>query len=209
MTAIRSKEASTTQSATKAGAAIGQISPAQVRQWLYESRCVLIDVREPDEHAREHIPGSKLLPLSCFDPAQAAAMAAPRQAIVLHCRGGSRSADACRMAASLACSGAKVLSMSGGIDAWKKDALPVEVDTRVSGISVMRQVQMVIGVAVLIGSALAWFLDPRFIAVPVFFGTGLTVAGATGTCGLAAVIGCMPWNRAGPDGCRRAGGSCR
>jgi CHASE2 domain-containing sensor protein len=84
----------------------------------------------------------------------------------------------------------------------------VRLDTRVSGWSVMRQVQLTIGACVLAGSALAWFVDPRFVAVPAFFGAGLCFAGLTGTCGLAAVIGWMPWNRVRdkPGSC--AGGSC-
>ncbi|MDX2131281.1 MAG: rhodanese-like domain-containing protein [Planctomycetota bacterium] len=179
-----------------------QAEPREVRRWLQSGECVLLDVREADEHARERIAGAKLLPLSKFDPAHAASMVRAGQKLVVHCRSGRRSADACRLAASLAASGVQVVNMTGGIEAWKKDALPVEVDSRVSGISVMRQVQLVIGVGVLGGSALAWFVDPRFVALPAFFGAGLTFAGATGTCALATLIGKMPWNRA------KTGGSC-
>jgi rhodanese-related sulfurtransferase len=215
MTAFSSNDqATTTSTATAAraerGAAqpLSEVAPAQVQQWLRSGEAVLIDVREPDEHAREKIAGSRLLPLSRFDPGQAAGMAKPGQTIVLHCRSGRRSSDACRMAVSLAESGAIVLNMTGGIEAWKKDALPVEVNTRVSGVSVMRQVQLVIGVGVLAGAALAWFVDPRFVAITAFFGAGLTFAGATGTCTLATAIGWMPWNRAATGGKSCASGSC-
>lgn len=85
--------------------------------------------------------------------------------------------------------------LGGGIEAWKKAGLPTVVNTGVSRISVMRQVQLVIGVSVLVGSALAWFVDPRFVAIPAFFGAGLTFAGATGTCALASLIARLPWNR--------------
>ncbi len=175
---------------------VQEVSPIQVQQWLRSGEAVLIDVREPDENARERITGSRLVPLSRFDPIQIAAAARPGQRIVMHCRGGRRSADAVRMAAPVASSGYSLFSMAGGIEAWKKDNLPVELNTHVSGISVMRQVQLVIGVSVLAGSALAWFVDPRFIGIPAFFGAGLTFAGATGTCALAAIIAKMPWNRA-------------
>lgn len=196
--------------ARSAGApAAREAAPTEVRAWLQAGECVLIDVREPDEHARERIAGSRLIPLSRFDPQQAAAMARPGQKIVLHCRSGRRSSDACRMAASLANTGNTVINMSGGIEAWKKEALPVEVNTRVAGISVMRQVQLVVGLCVLVGSALAWFVDPRLVAIPAFFGAGLTFAGATGTCALASVIGWMPWNRARGAGATCAAGSCR
>lgn len=185
-----------------------EVSPRDVKSWLQAGECVLIDVREPDEHAREHIAGSRLLPLSRFAPEQAAAMARPGQKVVMHCRSGRRSADACRMAASLTDAGMNVINMTGGIEAWKMDALPVQVNTSVSGISVMRQVQLVIGVCVLAGSGLAWFVDPRLVAIPAFFGAGLTFAGASGTCALATVVGWMPWNRAKAGGASCASGSC-
>lgn len=191
----------------KSGSTIREAAPRDVKTWLQKGECVLIDVREPDEHARERITGSKLLPLSRFDPQQAAALAKPGQTIVMHCRSGRRSSDACRMAASLADAGVAVINMTGGIEAWKTDGLPVELNTHVSDISVMRQVQLVIGLCVLAGSALAWFVDPRFVAIPAFFGAGLTFAGATGTCALATVIGWMPWNKAKP-GASCASGAC-
>lgn len=197
-----------TTSTVQPATSFTEAQPRQIQQWLCGGEAVLIDVREPDEHAREHIAGSRLIPLSRFDPQQAASGLGPGQRLVLYCRGGRRSADAARMATSLGDPGVRIVSMTGGIEAWKKDALPVEVNSRLAGISVMRQVQMVIGASVLIGSTLAWLLDPRFIAIPAFFGAGLTFAGATGTCGLAAAIGWMPWNRSTSSGASCAGGSC-
>lgn len=182
---------------------VQEASPREVDGWLRAGEAVLIDVREPDEHAHEWIENSKLLPLSRFDARQAAADAKPGQRIVFHCRGGRRSKDAARLGASLADSGFVVVSMAGGIDGWKKENFPVLMNPTVSGISVMRQVQLVIGLGVLSGSALAWFVHPAFVAVPAFFGAGLVFAGASGTCGLAAVIGMMPWNRL-----PRGAGSC-
>ena len=210
MSAIRNSGLSAMQHPASAGGSGGRINeaaPSQVKQWLQDGQCVLIDVREADEHARERIAGSNLLPLSRFDPAQAAALVKPGQSLILHCRSGRRAADACRIAASLHAS-LPVLNMTGGIEAWKKEGLSVEIDTRISGISVMRQVQLVIGAGVLVGSALAWFLDPRFIAIPAILGAGLTFAGVTGTCGLAAAIARMPWNRTSARAATCAGGTC-
>lgn len=171
-------------------------TPREVQTWLHEGRAVLIDVREPDEHAREHIWGSILMPLSRFDPRRAAAELGPDQCLVVHCRSGRRSADAVRMAASSDVHGVRVFTLAGGLEAWKAENLPVEADRRVPAMSVMRQVQLTIGAGVLVGSVLAWLVDPAFAAVSAFFGAGLMFAGATGTCGLAAVIARMPWNRA-------------
>lgn len=203
--------ATTAAQRTLTSAAPREASPTDVQKWLQAGECLLIDVREPDEHARERIAGSALLPLSRFDPQRVAAMARPGQKVVLHCRGGKRSADACRLAAQLADGGLVVLSMAGGIEAWKQQSLAVQVNSSAPGISVMRQVQLVIGVCVLTGCGLAWFLDPRFVAIPAFFGAGLTFAGASGTCALATLVGWLPWNRAaavGAPGASCTTGSC-
>ena len=78
---------------------------------------VLVDVREPDEHAAHAIPGSVLVPLADvlaepgrFDPAQP---------LVLHCAGGTRSARALR--AVLAAGHPDAVHLRGGVTAW--DAL--------------------------------------------------------------------------------------
>jgi rhodanese-related sulfurtransferase len=211
MTAIANNGQTSTTTATSTpsvSSSFQEATPAQLRQWLRSGEAVLIDVREPDEFAREHIAGATLLPLSRFDPAQALSKAKPGQRIVMQCKSGRRSADACRLAAPLAASGLPVFTLAGGIEAWKKDNLPVELNTKVSGISVMRQVQLVIGLCVLAGSALAWFADPRLVVIPAFFGAGLTFAGASGTCALATMIGWLPWNKAAKSGASCTTGSC-
>jgi len=38
-------------------------------------------------------------------------------------------------------------------------------------------------------------VNPLFALIPAFTGLGLTLAGATGWCGLALLLGKMPWNR--------------
>lgn len=195
----------TTTVSTPASATIPQASPREVHDWLRSGSAVLVDVREPDEHARERIKGARLLPLSRFDPAHALQNLKPGQSLVLHCRSGKRSLDACNRSASLAASGrVPLFNMTGGIEAWKHDALPVEVDTRVARLSIMRQVQLVIGVGVLAGAALAWFAHPGFLAIPAFFGAGLLFAGATGTCALASLLSRMPWNRAPGASCAQS-----
>lgn len=190
-----------------APAGIMQATPSDVHAWLRAGQAVLIDVREPDEHARERIPGSRLLPLSTFSPDRAAQFLAPGQKLVLHCKGGKRSTDACRLATMLTARGVPIVNMIGGIDAWKSAALPTDSSSAAPRISVMRQVQLTVGALLLLGSALAWFVHPAFIALPAFLGAGLAFAGATGTCALASLLSVMPWNRApAPAACST--GSC-
>lgn len=174
---------------------IQEIAPRQAAEWLKSGECVLIDVREADEHARERIEGSRLLPLSKFDPAAAKGQVSAGQKLLVHCKGGRRSMNAARICASVDPS-MTVYSVAGGLDAWKREGLGVIEDRRRAPISVMRQVQIIVGVLLLIGSALAWFVHTGFIAIPALLGAGLTVAGTTGTCGLALLVERMPWNRA-------------
>lgn len=186
------------QSDVAAAPSFAAASPREVQQWVTSGQAVIIDVREPDEYAREHIAGARLMPLSRLDTRQVATVAKPGQRVVVQCKSGKRATDACRILSATA-AGAQLTLMTGGIEAWKADKLPVVLNTRVNGMSVMRQVQLVIGVGLLAGSALAWFVHPAFLAVPAFFGAGLTFAGASGTCALAIVLGAMPWNRCTPS----------
>lgn len=187
---------------------LAEATPRQVHEWLRAGQAVLIDVREPDEHAREWIPGSRLLPLSRFNATDALQQARPDQKLVLHCRSGRRAAEAGAMVLPAVGAGPEVVNLAGGIEAWKSAGLPVDANTRMSRLSVMRQVQLVVGVCLLIGSALAWFVHPAFLAIPASFGAGLTFAGATGTCALASVLGAMPWNRVANGSGSCATGAC-
>jgi rhodanese-related sulfurtransferase len=182
--------ATPTSPATPAQPRIREVDPATVRGWIERGEAVLVDVREPDEHARERIEQAKLVPLSTLDPAALAVHGAKR--LVLHCAGGRRSLEAAGRVAPM-CAG-EVYSMQGGIGAWKKAGLPLAVNAR-APIPIMRQVQITAGSMVFIGTLLGAFVDPWWLIVPGFVGAGLVFAGATGTCGMARMLSLMPWNR--------------
>ena len=59
------------------------VSPEKAAD-LVKSGAVLIDVREPDEHARERIAGAVCLPLSAFDDSRLV-----EGPVVFHCRSRS------------------------------------------------------------------------------------------------------------------------
>lgn len=182
--------------------AFTEIDPATLKSWLDSGECTLVDVREADEHAGERIEGASLMPLSRFDAAQLPTPAGRR--LVMHCRAGKRGSDAARMAAASAVPGVQVHNLKGGIEAWKQAGLPVRTGRGGGRMSVMRQVQVTIGTLALAGSALAWFVDTRWIALPAFLGAGLVFAGLSGTCGMASLLARMPWNRS----CGCGSGSC-
>jgi rhodanese-related sulfurtransferase len=177
-----------------------EIDPREAQAALAGGACVLVDVREADDHARERIAGSVLLPLSALSPQQIVALGANRVAI--HCKSGRRGADAVARCAGLADVGISVANVRGGIEAWKAAGLPTLVDAGRPRLSVMQQTQIVIGACVLAGTALGFFVHAGFLAIPAFMGAGLVFAGSTGFCGMAVAIGKLPWNRAPVAACR-------
>ncbi|MCA9283807.1 MAG: rhodanese family protein [Phycisphaerales bacterium] len=188
------------QSASAAIGGLKEIDAATLKRWLDADEAVVVDVREVDEHARERIPGAQLASLSKLDPTQVPASSEARR-VVLHCRSGRRSGEA---AGRLLASGhVEAFHLKGGLEAWKAAGLPIQENPRLP-ISIIRQVQLVIGAVVLAGSILAATVSPWFLLLTGFFGVGVFIAGATGTCGMAAVVGHMPWNRA----FRAAGDPC-
>lgn len=179
-----------------------EVDPQTAKRMLGEPGTILIDVREADEHARERIAGARLIPLSKVTSNEVAGLGARR--VLFHCRGGRRSLDAATRCASLTQSGIEIFSVAGGIEAWRAAGLGTEINASRPKLSVMQQTQLTIGAAVVVGTALGFFVNPWFLALPAFMGCGMMFAGATGTCGLATLIGMAPWNRAS----KCAGGSC-
>ena len=171
------------------------ISPAEAKAAIDGGHAILVDVREPDEHASERIKGAQLVPLSRFNAGEIAR--GEKRQVIFHCRSGKRSAEAARLASDLATQGIEVCSLDGGIVAWREAGLDVVKTAGAPRMSVMRQVQLVIGAGVLAGTAAGYFIDARLLVVPAFFACGLIFAGATGTCGLASLLSMMPWNRYG------------
>lgn len=166
------------------------LSPAEVAARIKAGKAVLIDVREPDEHAREHIAGAVAAPLSAFEAAHLELT--PDKDVIFMCRSGNRTAGNCDRLAARVEGPAHVLA--GGLDAWKKAGLPVRAD-RNQPLELMRQVQMAAGGLILLGGALGVLVHPGFWGVSAFVGAGLFVAGATGFCGMARLLAVMPWNR--------------
>ena len=187
-----------------------EIQPRDVQSWLAGGTCLLLDVREPDEFAREHVNGAVLMPLSRFDPRQITPNQGQR--VVLMCRSGRRSGDALRRCHDLATQ-CEVVSMAGGIDAWKSAGLPVSTRAIAPRLGVLQQTQATIGLMTLTGLALAFWVHPAGLLLSAFMGCGLVLAGLTGFCPLASAIACLPWNRRSTQGnCSGgncAGGSCR
>ncbi|MBP0464195.1 rhodanese family protein [Roseomonas sp. PWR1] len=167
------------------------ISPAAAAALLREGGATLVDVREPDEHARERIPGARSLPLSRLEEAELAVH--DGKPVLFHCRSGARTAGhSDRLSAKVGVCEAYIVE--GGLDAWKQAGLPVAADRR-QPLELMRQVQIAAGSLVVLGVVLGALVSPWLYALSGFVGAGLVFAGATGTCGMARLLRMMPWNR--------------
>jgi rhodanese-related sulfurtransferase len=158
---------------------------------LVRNGAVLVDIREMDEHAREHIPGARHHALSRIDAETPVRKG--DDILVFHCRSGARTrGNTARLEAAAGSCQAYILD--GGLDAWKKAGLPVELD-RSQPIDIMRQVQIAAGSLILLGATLGFLLTPAFYALSAFVGAGLLFAGVSGFCGMARLLALMPWNR--------------
>lgn len=153
----------------------------------------LIDVRTPAEFAGIHARDAESVPLDRLDVAAVKARAdVQREPIYVICQSGGRSADAARRLTEAGIE--QVFSIDGGTRAWEAAGLPV-VRGASRVIPMERQVRIAAGTLVLIGVLAAWLINPWFILVSAFIGAGLIFSGVTDSCGMAAVLSRMPWNR--------------
>ena len=161
------------------------ITPAQA-QALINDGARLIDIRDPDEHRRQSIPGASNMPLASLQPL------AGKSPVIWHCRSGMRTAGNAAVLAEN--SGCPAYLLEGGIDAWRAAGFPVRTDAK-APLELMRQVQIAAGLMVLAGVILSLTVAQGFVALAGFVGAGLVFAGVTGSCGMARLLTQMPWNR--------------
>ena len=98
---------------------VNQISPAELAAWLADKSRespLLLDVREPWEHEKARIAGSRLVPMRDI-PARAAELSKGKDVVAI-CHHGGRSMQ---VAVFLENNGfPKVHNLAGGIDAWSR-----------------------------------------------------------------------------------------
>lgn len=116
----------------RAKATIKECTVTEARQ-LLTPETLLIDIREPEEYRRCHIPGAVLSPRGLLEfeihplverTAAVSNVAAEDRDIVLYCGTGGRSALAAETLTNMGYNNVK--SMDGGIVAWTQAGLPVD-----------------------------------------------------------------------------------
>jgi len=105
-------------------AVLPQITPRELSKRLGQGAIDVLDVRREPEWFAGHIEGANWWPLDRFK------IAPPEihldRPLAVHCKGGYRSMIACSL---LERAGFRnVINVSGGLDAWQKEGLPVEVE---------------------------------------------------------------------------------
>ncbi len=170
------------------------IDPKEAGRLVDEENALLVDIREPEEHAGEHIPGARLAPLSVLstlppDPDR-------ERPAVFFCQSGMRTKN---NAGTLEERGfAASYIIEGGLNGWKNAGLPAV--KRDMPLPMPRQIQIGAGSLVFLFSLLAFFFS-GFLWLTLLVGLGLIFAGYTGVCMMARVLARMPWNRPKPKDC--------
>jgi glyoxylase-like metal-dependent hydrolase (beta-lactamase superfamily II) len=151
---------------------------------------LVVDVRLPAEYRAVHVEPSVLLPLDEI-PRRRDELPRDRE-LVLVCRTGARA----RLAATQLL-GFRTRVLEGGVVAWQEAGHPVIAGK--SHMSLERQVRIAAGALASTGGALAVLVSPWFGLVPAFVGAGLVYAGITDRCGMAMLLGKLPYNRRGAE----------
>ncbi len=149
----------------------------------------LIDVREKMEFAGGRINGAELIPLG--ELAERHKELDQTRPIYVMCRTGRRSAEAQKKLHALGFT--NVINVVGGVEAWKKENLPLERDEHAPW-SIDRQVRFTAGLLVLTSVLLSLFVHHYFIALSGFVGFGLAFTATIDWCGMGLLIAKMPWN---------------
>lgn len=165
---------------------ISQLSPEALYKGFTEHG-KLIDVRSAAEFSIGHIPGANNVPMEQVESRAADIGNGP---VILICEAGKRAS----IVAGWLEGKQPVSILTGGTAAWRKAGLPL-VSCAPCRWTLERQVRLAAGIIVLAASLLAIFVNPAWLYLAMFVGAGLTFAGITNICGMAALLGRMPWNR--------------
>ena len=98
-------------------------NPAQATQLINRQNAVIVDVREDNEYVSGHIVNSIHIPLSYFSDRIKELDKHKEIPIIVGCRTGQRSGQACAMLKKAGFE--KVFNLAGGVMAWQADNLPI------------------------------------------------------------------------------------
>lgn len=166
------------------------ITPSELRHLLNTDADVhLIDVRTSAEYDSAHIPGSYHVPLDTLGEHRQEFRNHLTHPVVLVCQSGGRASQAGEQLSQAGMENVRVLD--GGLGSWLAFGGDVN---RGEKWGLERQVRLVAGTVVLVSVLASIFVSPlKFVAA--FIGAGLTFSAVTNTCGMAAVLSRLPYNK--------------
>ena len=168
------------------------LPPREAQKLLESGKAILIDIREAEEFAREHIRGARHVPLSALDRHDFDRERAEGKVAIFQCQSGRRTEINRERLVALGFQQAYVIE--GGLNAWRAAGLPSHVD-RKQPMELQRQVQIAAGSLVLTGVVLGFSVSPLFFLLSGGVGAGLVFAGMSGSCLMGQILAQMPWNR--------------
>lgn len=154
------------------------------------SNFTLVDVRTNKENKSLRIEQAINIPLSALEEKKKELE--KYDTVFVHCRTGGRSEKACHVLNELGLS--NVINVTGGILEWEEAGFDLARSNHFH-LSILRQVHIIAGLMVLIGSVLAYFVQLEWVLLSGFVGLGLFIAGLTGWCGMGELLARMPWNK--------------
>lgn len=103
---------------------VAEISVDEAAEGIVEGRFeIILDVRTSEEYEKVHILGALNIPLDALKEKAKLKLSDPAAPIITYCRSGRRSAEAARLLKELGY--INVVSIKGGIIAWKEKGYPV------------------------------------------------------------------------------------
>lgn len=103
---------------------IKDVDIVEALQLINHKNALVLDVREESEYKSGHILNAKWIPLGKLSERTGELERYREQDIVVVCRSGNRSANACALLVKKGF--AQSVNMTGGVMAWQKSNLPLE-----------------------------------------------------------------------------------
>lgn len=173
------------------------LSAHQAHEWLTQHEAILIDVRHPTAHQALHIANTLHVP----DPDQIPQIITenPTERVILLCQNGNHAKQisaALLLQQNEAMEGVLFYILDGGMNGWRNANLPVVRDSdSATGLALERQVQITLGVALLVCILFSWMFSGLWLFLVIAIAVGQIYSGLTGWYGFQQLVLMLPWNK--------------
>ena len=103
---------------------VKEVGTMEATQLINHRDALILDIREDKEVAAGRIPNAKHIPLGQLNGRLQELAKYKERPLVVNCRSGARSANACRVLAKNGFT--EVYNLKGGIIAWEQANMPIE-----------------------------------------------------------------------------------